>query len=224
MSTENAPTARPPRLNPFSFPSDTDFRFVLLIATVVGVSMVYYQLIILGIPFISRGWQDTQDACMNRVFGQQIEDFGSALDLTLVNRYLDCTRPVQAEKAAWVGGGVLLLLATATILYWIFPIWKMRYDHLAPLSAEDAPEVITYLAELCQEVALSRPPTFLWNPLSTANSGVAFGRRGRYYVALSGGLISQFYTDRPAFRAMLLHELAHLKNTDVDKAYFALAV
>ena len=224
MSTENAPAARPPRLNPFSFPSDTDFHFVLLIATVVGVSMFYYQLILLRIPFISQRWQATQGACMERVFGQQIEDFRTALDMNLVNHYLDCTRPVQVEKAAWVGGGVLLLLATATIIYWLFPIWKMRHDYLASLSAEDAPEVVTYLAELCQEVALSRPPTFLWNPLSTASSGVAFGRRGRYYVALSGGLISQFYTDRPAFRAMLLHELAHLKNADIDKTYFAVAV
>src|SRR5439155_7766392 len=54
--------------------------------------------------------------------------------------------------------------------------------------------------------------------------GLAFGRLGRYYVALTGGLVTQFYTDRPAFRARLLHELAHLKNADVDKTYFSVAI
>jgi hypothetical protein len=92
------------------------------------------------------------------------------------------------------------------------------------LNADDAPEVSAYLENLCKEVALSRLPTFLWNPLSTSSGGLAFGRWGRYYVALGGGLVTRFYTDRPAFRAILLHELAHLKNADIDKTYFAVAV
>jgi hypothetical protein len=38
-------------------------------------------------------------------------------------------------------------------------------------------------------------------------------------VALGGGLVTQFYSDRPRFRAVVLHELAHLRNADVDKIY-----
>lgn len=84
--------------------------------------------------------------------------------------------------------------------------------------------MVTALDELCREVGLARPPTFLWNPLDAANGGTAFGRLGRYYVALSGGLVTQFYVDPAVFRSVVLHELAHLRNADVDKTYFAVAV
>jgi len=61
-------------------------------------------------------------------------------------------------------------------------------------------------------------------PLNPAKTGLAFGRVRRRYIALSGGLMTQFYTDQPAFRAVLLHELAHLRNGDVDKTYLTLAI
>jgi hypothetical protein len=35
-------TRRQPRLNPFIFPSDTDFRFVLLIVAVLGASLFIF--------------------------------------------------------------------------------------------------------------------------------------------------------------------------------------
>jgi hypothetical protein len=41
---------------------------------------------------------------------------------------------------------------------------------------------------------------------------------------LTGGLVTTFYTDREAFRAVVLHELAHLRNGDVDKTYFTMAL
>ena len=121
-------------------------------------------------------------------------------------------------------GGVTLLLVVASLIYWFLPTWKIRRAKLVPLSAEDAPEVVACLADLCREIGLSHPPVFVWNPLNPVSSGLAFGRLGRYYVALTGGLVTQFYTDRPAFRAMMLHELAHLRNGDVDKTYFTVAI
>jgi hypothetical protein len=63
----------------------------------------------------------------------------------------------------------------------------------------------------------------LCDPFDPACSGVAFGRAGQYYVALAGGLVTQFYTDPAAFRAVLRHELGHLRNGDVDKTYLAVA-
>ena len=36
--------------------------------------------------------------------------------------------------------------------------------------------------------------------------------------------MTQYSTDRPAFRAVVLHELAHLRNLDVDKTYFTVAL
>ncbi len=229
MAHDSQVGARAPRLNPFVFPSETNLRFALLIVTVLGVSMYLTQILTMGIPFISQKWSNTQDSCSYEVYGQSAKDLSnpavlSALDLNQVSRFLECMSSAQGEKAAWIVGGVMSLLALAAIIYWTFPIWKIRHDCLTPLSIDDAPDVVAYLTALCQETGLSRRPTFLWNPLNPISSGVAFGRWGQYYVALTGGLVTQWYTDRPVFRAILLHELAHLKNSDVDKTYFTMAV
>ncbi len=178
---------------------------------------------------------DGLTACGNRVFGANFDqilnqvansgiDYNTDAERALWDQYSACTLPFEIEKALWALGFIAVLIGVAVLLYWFFPKWKIRRDRLIPLSAEDAPEVIEFLNGLCHEVELKQPPTFLWNPLNTTSSGLAFGRLGKYYVALSGGLVTQFYTDPSAFRAVLLHELSHLKNADVDKTYFATAI
>lgn len=178
---------------------------------------------------------DGLTACGNRVFGANFDqllnqvansgiDYNTDAERALWDQYSACTLPFEIEKALWALGFIAIMIGIATLLYWFFPIWKIRRDRLIHLSAEDAPEVVDFLNGLCHEVELKQPPTFLWNPLNTTSSGLAFGRLGKYYVALSGGLVTQFYTDPSAFRAVLLHELSHLKNADVDKTYFATAI
>ena len=194
---------QPPRLNPFAFPADTDFRFVLLIALVLGSSLyIYYQL-------------------SSSIFGQQ---------LTLASQckpgvsFTDCAAPYIRVVVWWLIGGVMLVLVVAGGIYLLVPMWKLWRNKLVPLTVEDAPEMVTYLANLCHEVGLAKPPVFILNPLSSGTNGLAFGRLGQYYVVLSGGLVTLFTTDRAAFRAILLHELAHLVNADVNKTYFTVAI
>jgi Zn-dependent protease with chaperone function len=233
MATETVSAPQKPRLNPFAFPSDTDFRFVLLIVTVLAVSIFYILLLVVAndIPFIQQKWADGYTACGYQVFGtnfdqllNQVADSSVDYNTALWDQYYACKLPFEIEKTLWVLGCITLLIGIATLLYWFFPAWKIRRDRLLPLTVEDAPEVVKFLTGLCREVELKQSPTFLWNPLNNTSSGLAFGRLGKYYVALSGGLVTQFYTDPSAFRAVLLHELSHLKNADVDKAYFATAI
>src|SRR5205814_1224485 len=54
-------------------------------------------------------------------------------------------------------------------------------------------------------------------------NGLAFGRPGRMYVYLSNGLITKALREPDAFEAVLLHELAHVRNGDVSKTYFTRA-
>lgn len=237
MATETVSAPKKPRLNPFIFPSDTDFRFALLIIVVLAVSILYIDILIANdIPVMQQRWMDGLTACGNQVYGEnfdqllnQVADSGiinyeTDGDRALWDQYSACALPFNIEKALLVLGGITLLIGIATLLYWFYPTWKIRRGHLIPLSAEDAPEVVEFLTKLCQEVELKQPPIFLWNPLNSTSSGLAFGRLGKYYVALSGGLVTQFYTTPSAFRAILLHELSHLKNADVDKTYFATAI
>jgi Zn-dependent protease with chaperone function len=192
---------QPPRLNPFTFPADTDFRFVLLIALVLGSSLYIY-------------WQ----------LGPFEEHLTLASQCQLGVGYTDCAAPYIRVVVWWLIGGVILVLAVAGGIYWLFPRWKLWRNKLVPLTAEDAPEMVAYLAGLCHEVGLAKPPVFVLNPLSSGTDGLAFGRLGQYYVVLSGGLVTLFTTDRAAFRAILLHELAHLVNADVNKTYFTVAI
>jgi Zn-dependent protease with chaperone function len=214
---------RPPRLNPFAFPSDTNFRFALLIVAVLGSSLLIYSVIYNSIPVYWGRYQAAQDRCSEAARASHpTESFEDSLGRS--SQFAQCIEPTERERAQWMIGCLLVLLAVAGAIYWVLPTWKIRRRGLVPLTSEDAPEVAAYLAELCREAGLARPPAFVWNPLDAAANGLAFGRLGRYYVYLGRGLVNQFYSSRPAFRAVVLHELAHLRNRDVDKTYFTVAL
>src|SRR5512135_1048388 len=111
MVADRRMALHPPRLNPFAFPSDTDFHFVLLIVSVLGSSLLVYSALYNSLP---------------------------------AN-----TAPILSSQTTWVMSGVVLLLVVAAVIYWVFPMWKIWRDKLEPLDAEDAPEIVAYLAELC---------------------------------------------------------------------------
>jgi len=121
-------------------------------------------------------------------------------------------------------GSAIAVLAGALLIWWLYPAGKIRRRALRPLPAAALPDLAAALRELCELAGIDRHPTFLWNPLELAPAAVAFGRLRRRYVGLSGGLVVQFGRDRPAFRAIVLHELAHLRNGDVAITYFAVAI
>jgi Zn-dependent protease with chaperone function len=210
----SATEARPvlDRLDPFAFPSDTTFRFFLLILSVLGASaLIYLDIFSDGAP-----WGHLGPAIVN---------------------LQDCLGPTYPAKESgeciaqrvplvmpWIFGSIVALFGIAGAIYWTYPSWKIRRARLVRLRIEDAPAVVAYLQDLSQEAGLSRPPILVWNPFNRAKTGLAFGRFRRRFIALSGGLMTQFYTDEPAFRAVMLHELAHLGNRDVDQTYLTLAM
>lgn len=215
--TEAPTAARRARLNPFIFPADTQMRFMLLIVAVLGAGVFSYFYLYTAIA----GAQYTRDliACQDAAAALYPHDLAAQIATREA-----CVEPLEQAQAAWIIGGTLLLFATGAIVYWRTPARKIRLSRLTPLTDEDAPDVIVYVAEICREIGLGRAPLLMWNPLDPVKRGVAFGRLGCSYVALSGGLVTQFYTDRPAFRAVVLHELAHLRNADTDISYFAVAI
>jgi Zn-dependent protease with chaperone function len=115
-----------------------------------------------------------------------------------------------------------VVLAGALLIWWAYPWAKIRRRHLRPLP--DHPALVAALRAMCAEVGLRTSPTFLWNPLRPAPAAIAFGRIRTRYIGLSGGLVVQFGRDRDEFRAIVLHELAHLRNGDVAITYFAVAL
>jgi hypothetical protein len=117
---------------------------------------------------------------------------------------------------------VIFLLSVIT--YHVFPNYLIFRRSYVPLSEEDAPELITYIRELTRGVGVYQSLTYMLSPLDQTFSVLALGRRNHYWLIMSGGMITQFYTNRPAFRAVLLHELAHVASRDVRRTYFNVAL
>ncbi len=130
-------------------------------------------------------------------------------------------------------------VAVAAVLLsrWL-PRWRQRKDRLPGLysaqrivaaveggSGND--ERLAHLARLVQRAELPRDrlPGFVCNPRALSAGAVTFGSVGRYTVCLNVGLLPKRTTkDRSHFDAVVLHELAHVRNRDVDLAYLAIAL
>jgi Zn-dependent protease with chaperone function len=222
QSSQDSGHGQKPRLNPFAFPPETDFRFWLLILAVLGASLFTYELLYFNVPANQERYFEVARSCW--------QDFSSLADQTSLTALAgmdgagNCMAAANLDIAVWGILGLGIEIALAFGLYWFYPDWKIRKDKLEPLLPEDASDVLAALEDLSQEAGLDKAPVFLWNPLNPAPGGVAFGRLRRYYVALSGGLVTLYYTDSPAFKAVALHELAHIRNKDIDKTYFTVSI
>ena len=222
MAADSQASASSPRLNPFAFPSDTDFRFVLLIVMVLGASVSIYNWLYFGTPG-SEVWSNAVLECCELY--PSPEDIRSLTDFQNISDAVSkCMIEANRPIGLWVLGGISLLICLACLIYWVWPSWIIRRGRLIPLSADDSVDMIACLNDMCHKVGLPYPPIFMLDAANPSISGLAFGRIGRYYMSLPGGLVTLFFTDRPAFRAIVLHELAHLRNADVNKTYFTLSI
>ncbi len=211
----------PSTIDPFVFPSDTTFRFILLIISVIGLSLYLYDLLYHAL-YIHLILEQN-----NRCLSFLADAAALTPDEFIVahSAQAHCNAPYNLDRALWIVAALVGQLVVGTAIYWLLPPWKVHREKLKPLSAAEHPQLVAALFELCQKAGVRSTLRFVWNPLSGTSGGLAFGRLGRYYVRLNGGLVAQFYADqdRPTFDAIMLHELAHLRNADVDKTYFAVA-
>jgi TPR repeat protein/Zn-dependent protease with chaperone function len=216
-----------PRLNPFAFPSDTTLRFVLLVIfAVCGGAQLYGDF--------------SEDAQMDKAVSECMSTIWSKIDTiktssgedayeiaTLGKETLslipDCSEVLRA-RVWWNISGICITITLALIIYWLHPMWMLKIGRLKPLPASELPEIDDELRHICNSADISSPPTFVWNPLA-AGLPLIFGCGAKYYVAISGSFVSRFfYGDKNAFWAMILHELAHIRNGDVSKTWWVISL
>ncbi|WP_148588935.1 M48 family metallopeptidase [Streptomyces sp. WAC01526] len=131
--------------------------------------------------------------------------------------YQACLNSVTYPSSwAWSIGGTLLVFVLALIGYVWLPRWKVRGGRL--VAIRDA-ELIEELGQLTRQAGLDRSPAFVMDPVAATPSAVVFGRWRSHTVSLHGGLIARRAADPDGFRTVVLHELAHIRNRDVDIAY-----
>ncbi|WP_092929581.1 M48 family metalloprotease [Actinopolyspora alba] len=135
-----------------------------------------------------------------------------------------CLAERMHDRLLWTALALLGMFTVAVLLYRLQPWWRIRRQRLVELRSSDAPELTTYLESLVVETGLPRAPVFLVDPFNPRAGGLAFGHGRRRYVRLDAGLLTLFRNDPASFRAVVLHELAHVRDRDVPITYFALAV
>lgn len=234
METQEQPLR--PRLNPFAFPSETGFRFVLLIVLIISVCLSNFYALFLTTPSpFQRAYFATLEDCFRRfplAPAPELAQSSSLRDLTVRLEEQDaggeavrnCYQPSANQLILRAFAATAAVLLVAFLIFQLSPRWTIHRKRLAPLSAEDVPEVVAFLDSLCAVLQLPRRPLFLWNPLDATRSAFTFGHLSNQYVAMSMGLVTQFYSNQAVFQAVLLHELSHLKNADLAKTQFATAV
>lgn len=116
----------------------------------------------------------------------------------------------------------LVLLAVAGLVYWCLPKVRDRRRRLVPVEAVDADGTLrAELAALAERTGIRSDVRFRIDPARMTSGAGVHGRTGRYTVCLHAGLPARRGTDPEGFRAVVLHELAHIHHRDVDYAYAA---
>ena len=210
----------PARGRAFALPVSTSFRYTLLIAAVAASSFFVYEAIYLASP---RGPAliSLIDRCKNQALAQHpsgVIAYASALHQAKV-----CYSGGERAEAWWGLLGVGVLIVVAGAIFVAQPWWYRRRKHLTELTGADNADLVRRLEGVRQRAG-TVPVVWLLQPLNVRLSAFAFGRPGRRFVAVSGGAAVAAVRKPAAFEAVILHELAHIKNRDIDQAYLALAI
>lgn len=207
LPLESVPPPRRP------LPSGTLLAFVLLICAVLASMSVLhpgYADFIAG----DRGATDLND-CLRKAVG---EAGGMGNFIRAGPRQEPCDSSGDHTSQGILVSYAILAVATAAH-YWFRSARRARRRGVRPLDAERFPALHAEVARLAAGVEQARGATFLVDFLDSGVNGISFGRAGRRHIILSRGLIRLHdagTADRAAFRAVVLHELAHLRNRDVD--------
>ncbi|GLX51751.1 hypothetical protein Shyhy01_47010 [Streptomyces hygroscopicus subsp. hygroscopicus] len=80
------------------------------------------------------------------------------------------------------------------------------------------------LERLRTRCGVALEPEYVISTSATTASALVFGRIGSYTICLDWGLVALRRARPELFEAVVLHELAHLRNRDVDIAYATVAL
>jgi Zn-dependent protease with chaperone function len=207
----------------FALPARTSFRFALLIAAVAASSFTFYQLIYFATPR-GRALISLMVRCRSQALAHRPSGMTPTASLAAALHQANiCYSGAERTEAWWGLLGVGVLVAVAGAIFLAQPWWYRQRRQLSELTGESAAELVSRLEGVRQRAGTG-PVVWLLQPLNARLSAFAFGRPGRRFVAVSGGAAVAAVRDPAALDAVILHELAHVKNRDIDQTYLAVAV
>jgi Zn-dependent protease with chaperone function len=196
--------ASPPRLDPFALPVATTSRFLLLIVLSLAAGATTYDVLVPG------DWAQLQAGCTAAARAAE----GDPTAAVAFNDCLDAVGRLRVLAAAAGSAAVALALLVGWLLY---PVLIRHRQGLVRLDERAHPRATAEIRAVLAGTPLPRRPDLLIDPFRAGVGGRAFGRWPRYTVRLSLGTLRAAEAGDPVpLRAVLRHELAHLRNRDVD--------
>ncbi|WP_205328507.1 M48 family metallopeptidase [Glycomyces sp. YM15] len=158
---------------------------------------------------------------------QQLKISTSASNLAILNRseaHYDCVAEHVSLPPIWIGPlGVLLVVGAAWILFLILPIWRTRRGHVAVLPEHDT-AIRDQIEELAERVGLRTTPKIVIDLVEPTIGAVVFGSNRKPVIRINGAAIRERQSQPKVFEAVLLHEMAHIRNRDITLTYASVAL
>ncbi|MFE5325467.1 M48 family metalloprotease [Embleya sp. NPDC056575] len=140
----------------------------------------------------------------------------------------DAFRKCVADRSSRPYRGMIatgVVLVVAGLVYWLQPKVRDRWRGTVPVDAVDPDRALrAELDALRERTGIRANLDFRVDPARMTSGAAVYGRTGRYTVCLHAGLLARRATDVDGFRAVVLHELAHVHHRDVDYAYASTAL
>ncbi|MFC0866161.1 M48 family metalloprotease [Sphaerimonospora cavernae] len=199
----------------------TASRFLLLMVVLISSSISMLD-VALGF-FTGFGNGAEFSPCMLAAGADPNASLAESLPVIVNSR---CHELHPTSTIPWKGiAGTLVVLSAAAVLYWWLPSRRHRRGRMVPLAAIDSRgEFAAELAGIAREMGIDSPPRYIVDPASMAATAVVFGRLRDYTMCLHGGLLATRASDPEKFRVIIRHELAHIRNRDVDLTYGLVAL
>ncbi|WP_406389617.1 M48 family metalloprotease [Streptomyces sp. NBC_00887] len=228
----------------------TTRRFALLAITLIGssVSQIHNALLAIRSESTFLSCARATGADLTAPVSEQ------RLHLVASDDFQDCRLEAASSAllSALAVTGAVLCIALST--YWLLPLWRRRHlipadqlsSHPQPLPASPSTgrvwttrewqgknarpnqpcrETLSqHLARLANQADLRKTPDFIIDPRALSSGAVVFGRGGKYAVCLNVGLVISRETRPEHFEAVVLHELAHIRNGDIDITYIIISL
>ncbi|MFE1198239.1 M48 family metallopeptidase [Streptomyces olivaceoviridis] len=216
------PAPTPPAPDPGVLPAGTSLRFLVLVVAMAAATVEMLTGLLRPYP--------AQNVAFLCEFAAGYDPGGNVIDnVTRSNAHAEAIKecaegaPVTPQWYGLAGGAVVLLVAAA--VYLLLPRWRRRRHGLVPLHGRDPQgEVRAEVARLAGLAGVRALPDLVVDLTAFDAGAVVFGRAGRRTLCLGNGLLHVRRSDPARFRAVLLHELAHLRHRDVDIAYAVTAL
>ncbi|RFC77365.1 M48 family metalloprotease [Streptomyces sp. AcE210] len=158
----------------------------------------------------------------------RIDDMASSIGMVLhadaletcLARYAPESMPDWLDLL-WPG----LVLVASALVFRSLPAWKVWRGRHVPLEDVDRMGAIrSTLHEVAAQAGLARTPRFVVAPTALSAGAAVYGSNRRPTVCLHAGLLARRSGDPEGFRAVLLHEFAHVRNGDVTLTYATVAL